>query len=150
MPSSQRTARKLVDFLQPAIREEEEYWAKLATMGESFEAKDIANLDFDEVRNDIYYLVGQPQEWNDPTAIMSGEWLDLSNMVKTLSDMHCRILITDAGLSTHYDDTPNRLRKYETMWKLVMRDLQKGRMGIRMQVYVDALLESSSLRSPHD
>lgn len=144
MPSSQRTARALVNLLQPAIQEEEESWAKLATMGESFDTESISYLDFDKVRYTIYHLAGEPHEWNDPTVIMSGEWLDLSNMVKALSDMHCRIVITDMRHSTYYDDTPNRLRKYKTLWKLVMRELRKRRMGIRMQAYVDELLESSS------
>lgn len=148
MPPSRRTAKALIDLLQLAIRDEEEYWAKLPTMGQSFDIESIAYLDFDEVRDTIYYLAGQPHEWNDTAAMMSGEWLDLSNMVKILSDMQSRIVITYTGHSTYYDDNPNRLRKYKTLWKLIVRDLRKGRMGVRMKAHVKVLLESSSSGGP--
>ncbi|KAL6897064.1 hypothetical protein GGI43DRAFT_428842 [Trichoderma evansii] len=147
IPSSQRTTRALITLLRPAIRDEEEYCAKLTTMSESLHIESIQNLDFNEVWDVIRHLAGQPK-WTDGVDFLCGEWLDLRDIVRALSKIRDRIEGKCWGVTLLRNyDIPRGIQRYESLWKSVMEILGEGRMGARMQAYVDALLESSSLDS---
>lgn len=143
IPPSQRTSRALITLLRPAIRDEEEHWAKLTTMSESH-IESIQKLDFSKVWDVVRHLAGQPK-WSDGVDYLSGEWLDLRHIVKALSSIRDRIEGKCWGVTLLRDyDLSRGIKRYESMWKSVMEILGEGRMGARMQAYVDALLESSS------
>ncbi|PON28659.1 hypothetical protein TGAM01_v202506 [Trichoderma gamsii] len=150
MPSSKRTARALVNLLQPAIRDENEHWVKLTAMSESLHIESIRTLQFNnEVWECIQHLAGYtPPSWDDWVSCNSAsEWLDLQDIVRALQSICDRIgkCFGDRLLSDY--DLPRGVKRYELLWKTVVEILGEGRKGDRMQAYVDALLESSSLPS---
>lgn len=149
MPSSRRTARALLDVLQPAIRDENEHWVKLTAMSESLHIGSIQNLHFNnEVWECIQHLAGHTElSWDDCEGYnRAPEWLDVQDIVRALHNISDRIkgkCFGDRSLRDY--DFPRGVKRYESLWKTVVEILGEGRKGARMQAYVDALLESSSL-----
>ncbi|KAL7899679.1 hypothetical protein HDV63DRAFT_416447 [Trichoderma sp. SZMC 28014] len=155
MRPSQRTPRALLTLLQSAIRDETEAWANLIAMSGSLHIESIQKLDFTEqVWTCVRHLAGHPEPhrpWSTWYEDRCPEWLDLKEIVGTLDGISIRI--KDAcfvNLSPCCYDIPRGIKRYESLWKCVVEALEEGRKGARMQAYVDALLESSSLPSLYD
>jgi hypothetical protein len=152
MYPGQRTANTLLTLLQSAVRDENEHWAKLITMRHSLHIESIQKLGFsDELWTCIRHLAGQPAPtWEEPMSYnCASEWLDLQDIVRALHSIKDRIQGTCFGDCFLRDyDLPRGIKRYDSLWKCVVETLEEGKKGDRMQAYVDALLELSSLPSP--
>jgi hypothetical protein len=74
-----------------------------------------------------------------------GEWFDLHSMVTALNTIHDGIQGRYWGGTPWFTyDMERGITRYDLIWTSVVETLKEGRLGGRMQEYVDALLEPSS------